>query len=234
MASESAWYDYESGTARLFGDGRNHEAGFVAGLAAGWLDALDDEPFFLRVDPWGPHPPYMVAEPWADTVDPSTLTLPENLALDLAGRPGHHARYRDYWSETLDLDDRGWRRMTARALEHAAMVESALCAVLDALERSGRAQDALVIFSADHRDAVGSIGGVANKGGLMTEEMMRVPLLLRGPGVKPGVDYASLVANIDLAPTILDLCGLAACLVSGRLEVCPARLRHSKGSLARS
>ncbi|MBN35591.1 MAG: hypothetical protein CMM46_12645 [Rhodospirillaceae bacterium] len=43
----------------------------------------------------------------------------------------------------------------------------------------------------------------------MTEEMMRVPLILRGPGVNRSLDSQSLVANIDLAPTIRELYGLA-------------------------
>tara|TARA_B100000676_G_scaffold311626_1_gene382202 strand:- start:6879 stop:7280 length:402 start_codon:yes stop_codon:yes gene_type:complete len=104
LVAEDAWYDYELGTARLIGDGRNHEAAFVAGLATYWLDSISDEPFFLRVDPWGPHPPYMVGELFLDTIDPASPHLPGNFNLDFADRPDHHARYPDYWTDMLGLE----------------------------------------------------------------------------------------------------------------------------------
>ena len=63
-------------------------------------------------------------------------------------------------------------------------------------------------FTADHGDAVGSNGGVCNKGGLMVEETMRLPLLIRGPGVPQGTTCNQSVSNLDVPPTILRMCGL--------------------------
>ena len=42
----------------------------------------------------------------------------------------------------------------------------------------------------------------------MYEPGLHVPLLVKGPGVRPGIVPEQLVANIDLAPTFLDLAGL--------------------------
>jgi arylsulfatase A-like enzyme len=42
----------------------------------------------------------------------------------------------------------------------------------------------------------------------MYEPGLRVPLLVRGPGIKPASTPAQFVANIDLAPTFLDLAGV--------------------------
>jgi arylsulfatase A-like enzyme len=42
----------------------------------------------------------------------------------------------------------------------------------------------------------------------MYEPGLRVPLIARGPGIKAGISPAEFVANIDLAPTFLDLAGL--------------------------
>ena len=92
--------------------------------------------------------------------------------------------------------------MVVRALEHVALVEAALLGVVDAVDRNGLADSTLVIFAADHGDAVGSNGGICNKGGLMVEETMRIPLLMRGPGVPPGTTCDRLISNLDLPRTI--------------------------------
>jgi len=49
------------------------------------------------------------------------------------------------------------------------------------------------------------------------EESIRVPLILRGPGVPAGKRVTTIAANVDLAPTILDAAGASAALtVDGR------------------
>ena len=208
LSDSDEWFDYESGVARLDGPAEAHEAFFLSELAQIWLQSVGDQPFFLRVDPWGPHPPYLLAPPFHGLLDAESIEPPANLHFDLTGRPAHHRRYRDYWTQTLQLDVAGWRQMTRRALEHVALVESALLGLLDVLDRLGLAQSTLVIFTADHGDALGSNGGVCNKGGLMVEETMGVPLLVRGPGVPEGDCCRHLVSNLDIAPTILRLTGL--------------------------
>ena len=203
------WLDHESGVARLEGPADTHEAFFLAALTEDWLQSVGDTPFFLRVDPWGPHPPYIVTSDFLDLVEPADVALPANFSFDLAGRPAHHRRYRDYWQQTLALQAEGWRRMTAAALAHAALVETALLKVLALLDRLGLAERTLVVFTADHGDAVGSNGGVANKGGLLVEETTHIPLVVRGPGIPAGRNCDHLATNLDLAPTLLTLRGLA-------------------------
>lgn len=207
LADADDWFDYESGVARLDASVELHEAFFLAHLVEDWLGSLGTEPFFVRIDPWGPHPPYLLAPPYHGMLDQSAVKLSPNFGFDLAGRPSHHLRYRDSWRATLDLDTEGWRRMAVRALEHVALVEDALLRVLEAIDRRGLAETTLVIFTADHGDAVGSNGGVCNKGGLMVEETMCIPLLMRGPGVPSGKTCDQLVSNLDLPPTILEMCG---------------------------
>ena len=208
LAKADEWFDYESGVARLDGAAELHEAFFLSRLVEDWLDSIGTDPFFVRVDPWGPHPPYLLAAPWRGMFERSAVELSTNFRFDLEGRPPHHHRYRDYWRATLDLDTEGWRWMVVRAPEHVALVEAALLGVVDAVDRNGLADSTLVIFAADHGDAVGSNGGICNKGGLMVEETMRIPLLMRGPGVPPGTTCDRLVSNLDLPRTIVRMCGI--------------------------
>lgn len=203
------WPDFEAGSALLEGPAEAHEAFFVAHLASRWIEAAGEDPFFLRVDPWGPHPPYLVAPPFQDSLTGAGDLRSSNFWSDLAGRPAHHRDYRDYWTGRLRLDDDGWQLLARRSMEQAALVETAMLSVLGALDRAGLADRTLVIVCADHGDAVASNGGVANKGGLMVEETLRIPLLLRGPEVPAGGTQGRIVTNLDIAPTLLEMAGLA-------------------------
>jgi arylsulfatase A-like enzyme len=78
--------------------------------------------------------------------------------------------------------------------------------MLDYLDKSGLAKDTIVIYSADNGWYLGDLGLYDKR--FMYEPGLRVPLIARGPGIKPGATPGQFVANIDLAPTFLDLAGL--------------------------
>ncbi len=130
-----------------------------------------------------------------------------NFHSDLTHRPGHHRDYRDEWPG-IGWSDADWRLMSRRSVEQAALVEAALTGVLDTLAVMGLDANTLVVVCADHGDAVASNGGVANKGGLLVEETVRIPLLVAGPGVDAGHVSDKLVTNLDIAPTIAAAAGL--------------------------
>jgi len=204
LIEDTAWYECVSGVARLKGPVAAHEAYFVADLAAQWLDSVGDDAFFLRVDPWGPHPPYLLGDPFLGMLDDQDIQLPPNFYSDLRQRPDHHRKYRDYWRTAVGLDEEHWRKQYQHALEHVIQVETALSELLEHIDLD----NTLVIFNSDHGDAVGSNGGIANKGDLMVEATMQIPLLLAGCGIPAGKTCDRLVSNLDLAPTLLDLCDL--------------------------
>lgn len=204
LTERPAWFDYESGVATLDGPVEASEAYFVTDLAARWIDEIGDQPFFLRVDTWGPHPPYLLGAPFVDMLASEAIELPRNFYSDLANRPQHHRDYRGFWDETLHLDPDLWQFMYRSALEHVIQVETALCRLLECIDLS----DTVVIFNSDHGDAVGSNGAVANKGGLMAEATMRIPLLMAGAGLPAGESCDHLASNLDLVPTVSEICGI--------------------------
>lgn len=204
LCNRQSWFEYESGVATLQGPAETHEAFFLADLAARWLDGIGGEPFFLRLDTWGPHPPYLLGAQFAELLENDTIELPPNFFCGLENRPQHHRDYRDYWQETLHLDQAQWRRMYRAALAHAIQVETALCALLEHIDL----ENTLVVFNSDHGDAVGSNGAVANKGGLMAEATLRIPLLVAGAGLPAGTQRDPLVSQLDLVPTLLEFCGI--------------------------
>lgn len=200
-------YEYSSGI--LTTPVETHESYFVTHLANKWLEqrARDSEPFFLRVDTWGPHQPYYVASPFAQSVNPKEIPEYPNFASDLSDKPMSHKIFRDIiirnqskiytWNE--------WQPVLARCYEHTTQVDSALGRVVDILERLGLAHNTLLIYTADHGDAIASHGGVFDKDSLMVEETTRIPCVLRWPGhIRPGTVSDKFITNMDIVPTILE------------------------------
>ncbi len=94
-------------------------------------------------------------------------------------------------------------------LESLLAVDEGVARIVGALERSGELEDTLLVFTSDngfmhgeHRVPTGKV--------LAYEPSIRVPLLMRGPGVPRGLRLGQLAANVDLAPTILEAAGAAA------------------------
>ena len=85
-------------------------------------------------------------------------------------------------------------------------VDDGVGQVLAYLESAELAKDTIVFYSADNGWYLGDLGLYDKR--FMYEPGLRVPLLVRGPGIQPGSTPASFVANIDLAPTFLDLAGV--------------------------
>lgn len=102
------------------------------------------------------------------------------------------------------VDNAEQRERTANYLNSVARFDTGVGMVLDALERSGKAKDTLVIVIGDH--------GAPFARGKTTvyESGIRIPFLLRWPGVsKPHVS-PKMVSTVDILPTILDAAGAAA------------------------
>ena len=75
-------------------------------------------------------------------------------------------------------------------------------AILDALRESGQERNTLVLFAGDQGPAY--VRGKAT----MYDLGIRVPLIVKGPGIAAARDTKNLVSLIDLAPTVLDYLGI--------------------------
>ncbi len=85
-------------------------------------------------------------------------------------------------------------------------VDDSVGKVLDYLDRNDLAKNTVVFYSADNGWYLGDLGLYDKR--FMYEPGLRVPLLVKGPGIRPGITPSSFVNNLDLAPTFLDLAGL--------------------------
>ncbi|GLW09910.1 sulfatase [Microtetraspora sp. NBRC 13810] len=101
-------------------------------------------------------------------------------------------------------------------LESLLAVDDAVAAMVNALRASGELADTLIVFTSDNGWMQGEHRIQSGKT-VPYEESIRVPLIIRGPGVPAGAHVTTLAANIDLAPTILDAAdATAGVTVDGR------------------
>jgi arylsulfatase len=107
-------------------------------------------------------------------------------------------------------DKRAWLRHLDYYVELHRQADRSLGVVLEALEDAGAWEDTVVIFTSDHGDMCGS-HGLRSKGPFVYEEIMRVPLYIRVPGVtRPGSATDALATHVDLAATICAIAGVPA------------------------
>ncbi len=133
--------------------------------------------------------------------------LPDNFADDLQTKPEvqrvwQQVRNTKHWVGHIDLDDQhAWLRgMDYYAWLHT-LVDNSLATILDTLDDLGIYDDTTIIYTSDHGDACGA-HGLRAKLPCAYEEVMGVPLIVKGPGIPAGTTTNALATHIDLAATI--------------------------------
>ncbi len=168
-------------------------------------------PFFLHVPYYLPHPPYFAPPPYDTMFDPESLPLPRQHGRLPNGRPR--------WQEqcliecaTAQATDLDIRRVVAVYYGMIALVDAQMRRVYEALGRRGMLDNTWIIITSDHGDFTGE-KGLFNKGELLYECLLHVPLIIRPPDrvhTPRGIHVEGLVNLIDLFPTIANLAG-ASC-----------------------
>lgn len=168
--------------------------------------ASDVAPFWLTASWFGPHLPYLIPSEYYDMYDPELVELPASMAETFDGKPPIQQQYSEYWStDAFDKDQ--WRKLIAVYWGYVTLIDDCVGILLDELAHLGIEDSTAVIFTADHGEFTGA-HRLNDKGPAMYEDIYRIPGLIRVPGMAPQRrrEFASLV---DLAPTILDLAGVA-------------------------
>jgi arylsulfatase A-like enzyme len=193
-----------------------HPDNFIGDTACWWIrDRKNQDPLFLQIGFPGPHPPYdPVAEDLAAYAD-ADIPVPTVSEAELRAQPPAQHRLRENMVE-FNFDSVAWRadvrpdellRLRRHYAANVSMIDRQVGRILAALDARGYLDNALVIFTSDHADALGDHGHIQKW--TMYDSVVRVPLLFwsRNLAIQPAV-HKDLVQLFDVAPTILEAAGL--------------------------
>lgn len=180
---------------------------FLADRAVDFIgDYKGEEPFFLYTAFTAPHDPRTPPREYANLYHPDNIPVPPNFATAHPFDNGE-LKVRD---EEVAPHPRTPDRVQREISSYYGMIsnlDAGVGRILGALEASGRAQDTIVIFTADHGIALGQHGLMGKQN--LYDHSTRVPLLMRGPGVPAAQRSDALIYSWDLFPTLCDLAGVA-------------------------
>ncbi len=193
----------------------DYQTDVVSSEALAFMDereATDDQPFLLWVAPSAPHLPMEPAPRHATnpfTDDPLPVR-PNYDEVDVGDKPT--------WLRngippippvleaflTFDHRDR---------MGSLLAVDEMIAALFDRLSTNGELADTVVMLVSDNGYNLGSHRLAAKQAPY--DESIRVPMFVTGPGIPAGAQSSAIVTHADVAPTLLDLAGLAASDVDG-------------------
>ncbi|MEY5013974.1 MAG: hypothetical protein RIS92_332 [Verrucomicrobiota bacterium] len=183
--------------------------GRVAREAVRVLGEVKDAPFFLAVGFWKPHAPFNAPKKYWDLYDPQAFKAfdgrrpvgaPEEAFHQSTEILGPPAKAKVPSSDEAAEMRRGY-------FANISFLDAQVGKVLDALERSGKAESTLVVFLSDHGYHLGehTLWGKTSN----FELDARVPCYVRVPGVtKRGERTDSLTELVDVFPTVARAAGI--------------------------
>jgi N-acetylglucosamine-6-sulfatase len=175
--------------------------------------APGDKPFYLQVwfvaphraGPRDPDDPPRIGTPspaprhrdmYAATPMPRPLNFDE---ADVSDKPQLVSARLPLDPGTVAAIEENWRQEQ----ESLQAVDDAVARIVGTLERTGELANTLIVYTSDNGYMHGE-HRIPREKVWHYEETSRVPLIMRGPGVPAGLTDPRPVANIDIAPTIVD------------------------------
>jgi arylsulfatase A-like enzyme len=215
-------YDYtlnENGTLQRYGSApRDYQTDVFANKTVQFIrqNAGGQTPFFVTLSTLAPHKEGNSGD--RDEIDPNPRPAPrhegrfEDAPLpkppsfneaDVSDKPSF-VRSRPRLSRDKV---RALRETHQARLGSLLAVDDAVQRIVGTLKREGELRNTLIAFTSDNGYLLGVHRLRAKE--FLYEESVKVPMLLRGPGIPRGVSRSQVTGNIDLAPTILDAANVA-------------------------
>jgi arylsulfatase A-like enzyme len=176
--------------------------------SADWLRARspDAPPFFLFINLNRNHLPFnpesqilhdLFPEPEPGSIEQLTMLK----ALSGFGTWDHRAG-------RLELNDSDFRILRQLYLAEVSMTDARIAELMSTLDSLGITDDTLIVITADHGENIGD-HGMLDHVFSMFETTLHIPLVMRYPKrFMAGSVDAGIVSQVDIAATILDICGI--------------------------
>lgn len=181
--------------------------------ALDWMAQRDsEEPFFMYLSHKAVHSNFDPAERHKDQYSDVKINMPASMANtpeNYAGKPMWVKNQRNSWHGVdfpyhSELDVREYKRQYHRAL---SAVDDSIGRILAYLKEHDMDKNTIIMLMGDNGFMFGEHGLIDKRNAY--EESMRVPLIAYAPGYfDAGVAVDEMVANLDIAPTVLDIAGV--------------------------
>lgn len=190
----------------------------VTDMAIDWLRQEHENPFLLILGHKAPHTPFTPEEKYRHIYDDIPIEYPET-AFALEDKPDWVKQRIDTWhgiygplygfrEKFPDRSPESVKHFADFVRSYTASIKSiddSMGRLYDTLRELGQLDNTLVVFAGDNGMFLGEHGMTDKRS--MHEPSIRVPLLVRYPGlVQPGTVIEQMVLNIDVAPSVLDIC----------------------------
>jgi len=201
-----------------------HNSSWIADRTIDFLTrGADEKPFCVWASFPDPHHAFDCPEPWSRLYDPKSIVLPKHRTRDLERRPWWHKavlegkpqlsdptmlKFRSEGSRMPDQSDEQLAYVTANYYGMISQIDHNVGRMLEALEHRGLAENTLVVYTTDHGEFLGN-HGLYLKHPIPYEDLLRIGMVVRGPGVQAGQLVREPMSTLDLAATFHDYSGTA-------------------------
>ena len=186
-------------------------------------------PFLCYVPFDAPHDPHVVPADFPIQYDLEKISLPANF---LPQHPFDNGEMtvRDEQLLPWPRPPVAVRQMRADYYRYISFLDAQVGRILDALEASPYAKNTIVVYSADSGVARGDHGLIGKQN--LYEGSMRVPLIIKGPGLPAGQTTDAMCYLFDVMPTLGKRCGVEAPKASEGVDFSPTLLDPAKPARA--
>ncbi|WP_020468805.1 sulfatase family protein [Zavarzinella formosa] len=183
----------------------------VTDAATDWINRKHEKPWLLVLGHKAPHGGPIVPEPkYEKAFDSETITKPANAEAytTASGKPAWLKESLPTWHGLGGplYGQKDYNKFVRAYLGTIASVDDSVGRLYQTLKDAGQLDNTLIVFTTDNGFAIGDHGRVDKR--TAYEESIRLPMLVRYPPLaKAGAMVNEMALSLDLAPTILDICG---------------------------
>jgi iduronate 2-sulfatase len=167
-----------------------------------------DRPFFIAAGFYRPHVPEVAPKEYFDlypTINFKAEPTLEHLDDVLPAARGPAYNYTSRFAENLPPEQQ--KAFVRSYYAATSFMDAQVGRILEGLEKSGVADNTIVVFTSDHGFNLGEHGLWQKT--MLWDQATRVPLIIYAPNAKGnGTASSKLVEMLDIYPTLADLAGL--------------------------